>query len=43
MPFGLDVGTIGQRKTHATKDCDPAIEHLRERMQGTALLRSARQ
>ncbi len=43
MPFGFDVGTVGQRKTHAAKNLNAPIEHLRERMQRSALVRSARQ
>ena len=32
MPFGLDVGAVGERETHAPKNLDRAVEHLGERM-----------
>ena len=43
MPFVFDVGAFGERESHAAKNLDRAIEHLRERMKTAQLGWRARQ
>src|SRR5438477_9721656 len=42
VPFGLDVRAFGECEPHPPENRDAAIEHLREWMKRTALMRCAR-
>ena len=38
MPFVFDIRSIGERETHSSENLNPALEHLRERMQRANLV-----